>query len=117
MELPVIVFPVIELDDLFAAAVVITEEDLVAHRVAGQIGFVNRIFDIVVFWGYPVFIPKDSIVSFIQQDDRAELLGIAYQHQTVSSQDGYQRHCRVALAGFIYNDHVKVGLGLADTMC
>ena len=78
MEFPVIVFLVVELNDLFAAAVVIAEENLVAHRVAGQIGLVDRVFNIIVFWRHRVFIPQHPVIRLIQQNNRAELLGIAY---------------------------------------
>ena len=74
-KLPVIVLLVIEINDLFMTAVVISKQDLVADGIAGEVRLVYGVFNIVVFLRNAVLFPEDLVVRRVQEYHRVQLTG------------------------------------------
>ena len=115
VQLVVVVFAIVELDDLGAAPVVVAQQRLVADGVAGQKAFVDRVFDVIVLLRDTVAAAR-AVVGGVQQNDRRELLRVAHKHQRRPAQDGHKRHGHTALAGLVHDDHVKARLRVAQTV-
>ena len=116
VQLVVVVFAIVELDDLGAAPVVVAQQRLVADGVAGQKAFVDRVFDVIVLLRDTVAAAQRAVVGRVQQNDGRELLRVAHKHQRRPAQDGHKRHGRAALAGLVHDDHVKARLRVAQAV-
>ena len=110
----VVIFAVVEVDDLLVAAVVIAQKHLVADGIAGQKALVDGVLDIIILVGHGVLAAQDFIVARVQHHHGAKLLRVAHQQQAAPAQHRHQRYRRAALAGFVHNDHVKQRFRLAQ---
>ena len=81
VQLVVVVFAVVELDDLGTAPVVVAQQRLVADGVAGQKAFVDGVFDVIVLLRDAVAAAQRAVVGGVQQNDRRELLRVTDKHQ------------------------------------
>ena len=117
VQLVVVVFAVVELDDLGAAAVVVAQQRFVADGVAGEEALVDRVLDVVVLLRDAVAAAQGLVVGRVKYDDRRQLLRVAHEHQRAAAQDGHERHGRVALAGLVHDDHVEARLRRAKAVC
>ena len=111
-ELTVVVLAVVEADDLLVAAIVLMQEYLVAHRVAGEKGLVCRVLYEVVLVGYVVGTPQCGIVRPIDHHDRRELGGVSHQGEVLPPDYGHERAGTVTLARLIDDHHVEAWHGL-----
>ena len=80
-EFAVIVFPVVEADNLGMTAIMVMEQYFITDRITGKKRFVDGVLNIIVFLSNTVPLPENLIVLFIQQNDRLELLRVTDQHQ------------------------------------
>ena len=114
MQAVVVIFAVVEVDDLPVAAVVVAQKHFVADGIAGQKALVDGVLDIIVLVGHGIFAAQDFIVARVQHHHGAKLLRVAHQQQAAPAQHRHQRYRRAALAGLVHDDHVKQRFRLAQ---
>ena len=93
------------------------EQDFLAYSVICKKCFIYGIPGIIVLVRHTVTLPEYGIIFLIQQDHRAKLLWISYQHQIPAAQDRHKRHGCIALARLIHDGHIKIRLRGSQLMC
>ena len=112
----IVILLIIEFYDLRAAPVMIAQQHLVADRVARQIGFIDRIFTIVILIRHHILAAQPFVGGLIQQDHGIKLLRISHQHQFFTPDNRGKRDCGITLACLVHDRHIEAGFRRSQPM-